>query len=487
MSKTYLKIIVLFLALILNSTVETICSQDSYDEILEREHLNFDDTNLSNDFDNDETKNIKVPASENSNLQELAFFLSDYVKQPLWSNTRPPAVRDVLYLMPYKPTSEKNKSFSVNIFYNETPHMKVSVGSIIQDGAINDKDAILDLAGLYDTQARASVIPLFKKVSLQERRIGALLQSDFKRGPLTANINTSLLLDERNCWLSKNPRTKLLDILGYKEKDIPIEEFYKLKVGIGDTKLGLDIKIIDKSNTSLNVGIQTTIPTSRLSYKPKYNVNIDSVGNTSDIDEFTESMLAITRNIRNYLLNPRFGNGGHFGFGFYTEAQTKILKDQAQIWTRLSFDTLFAAHEDRLFFFKQTQVPENLNPGQDAFNYLKQYVLPTSFTSQVHPGCIFNFTLAANTDVGKTKWTGGYNFYAQEKERIKKIINSQVNLSDLKVSATEALQVLQHKIFVEAMYRNRLPFGLGVGLDGTILSSGIGKDWTLYIKFSGSF
>ena len=407
-------------------------------------------------------------------IQEFVDLLRSYVKQPLWQHTRMPGIRDVLYLMPHEFTTRRNGELAVNFFYNEVPDMKTTVGNLLQENAIEDKDTILSY--LPDPQNKSAVIPLFKKITLQERRIGFFVRAGLKRGPVSTQLLTSLFIDERNCWLGVRNRSKLLSYLQVDESSIPKKEFYKLKFGIGDTRLALGLDNLEAARWKLHIGLQAIVPTSKFSYAPKYESNVESIINASDIDELKQAAMDIVRNIRNYLIDPRFGNSGHFGIGLYFEPRANFFHEQLHLWGRLSFDALFAASEDRLFFFKQTL------STNDALNYLEQYVFPSSFNVRVCPSGIFNLVLAASTDIRSVQLTLGYDFYTQQQEHIKKMNHSLVKLQDLNVKAAESLKILQHKIFTEALYQNGKPFSIGVGGDVTVASANIGKDWTAYLK-----
>ncbi|MFH1831972.1 MAG: hypothetical protein ABH827_04210 [bacterium] len=417
-------------------------------------------------------------------IEQLAETLSIFIQQPLWTNTRVPAARDALYLMPYKFSPPKKSTFTVNFFYNEIPNMRITIGNLLQTTTIANEKEMLDtyLESIQNPDDRAALMPIFRKVSIQERRFGFFLQSNFKKDPFSFQIHLPLIIEERNCWLSINKIRKVLNILDVKLADIPIGEFYKLQPGIGDTRLVLGLDDLEISSCKINIGFQGTIPTSKLSYSPKYETNVEKIPDIADIDNLTNEMLKIARNIRNYLLDPRFGNSGHFGAGIYTELRKSLFNDRVELWTRISLNQLFDANEDRLFFFKQTISTSMLNTGQQTYNYLKQFVFPSSYNVKISPGTIINGIIAASTTIGSTRWTCGYDFYEQQHEVIKKINHSTIPLSALKIKEAQSLKAQQHKLFAEALYKNKKPVTLGIGGDATIASVHIGKDWTVYFK-----
>lgn len=405
---------------------------------------------------------------------ELAEILRIYVKQPVWKHTRAPKTRDVLYLMPQRFIPGINGNLTANFFYNDVPSLKTSLGGLLDENAIAEKDTVLDY--LPDPRGKTELIPLFKNVTLQERRIGVFMRAGLKKASLAAQIHTPFFLDERNCWLGGTKRTRLLKILQVKMSDIPIKEFYRLQFGIGDTRLVFGVEDLKVSSWSMNVGTQAIVPTSRLSYSPRYSSNLGKIIDAPNIDALKKVALHIARNVRNYFLDPRFGNCGHFGLGLYIEPRTSFLHGKLELWGRISFDALCPAHEDRLFFFNPTENPT------DNFEYLRQYVLPSSLNVKVAPSGIFNAILATNFDIKKVNATLGYDFYSQQKEHIKKINHSTVKLHDVRVHDTQGFATSQHKLFAEALFQREKPTKMSLGGDATVASSNIGKDWTIYFK-----
>jgi hypothetical protein len=191
-----------------------------------------------------------------------------------------------------------------------------------------------------------------------------------------------------------------------------------------------------------------------------------------------------------------------------------------QLWFRSSYDVLFPNEEERLFMFRQTLKPSDMksvgsgglltNPtdggavkGDPAYEartaandrvvtqFVREYVFPSSFKASVFPGGVTNVVLAASVDFTK-RWRGvvGYDFYAQREEQIKKLHNTTVELSELRVEDARTPGMLQHKIFSEIFYHNKKEksdLGIGVGGDLTVASQRIGDDWTVYLKVAMSF
>ena len=432
----------------------------------------------------------------NAMFQDLALFLSNYIKKPMWQNTRSLAGKDILYSMPI--IAKKRNEVALNLFFNQTPRMSLTINDILPDGVFEDENEILDLA-LEDANItedeKASLFPMVRKVSIQEMHIGALINAICLKNPFIFQLKTSAQVAERNFWLNLHDIKALLAILNLNFKDLPFGEFYKVQLGLGDTSLKLGLNTINAKNIQMNLGIEGILPTSTIFNKPKHDISIENISDISGIDDLQNSMLDFVRSIRDYLIYPKFGNNGHFGFGGYLETKADVFDQSIQIWSRIAFNVLFAANEDRLFMYTQTLTPEDVDPddkpeevvNDQAYSYLKQYVFPSSYNVKVSPGVILNFVLAACKKFSKFNVTLGYDLYAQQKERFEKTNNSNVLLNGLNISGAQAPSAIQHKIFFEIMKERDSYLNFGVGGDVTFASKGIGKDWTIYFKLDFLF
>lgn len=427
-----------------------------------------------------------------------AMLINADIKAPIFKSTSVPSGRDVLYLLPYKIAAVEYGGFALTYFYNMTGNMKVTVGNLINFENAIDRDRLKTFIQGFTAGASLqeieSLIPLFKKINLQERKTGMLLQSGFIKGPFSIQLNSSLILGERNFFLSNKDRKDVESFFpGQKFNE---REFYRLRVGMGDTRVKFGLNTLNMTSFQNDIGLETILPTSRLSYSPKLKLGLAQV--TYDTDELEKNGLQTLRAIRDNLLSPHMGNNGHFGFGCYHETKTSIFHDMVQLWTRTSYDVLFPNEEDRLFLFKKTLEPAvlhgigNDDAGKAAFsNFIRQYVCPSSFNATVYPGGVFNFVTSATTDITKRlRYALGYDFYSQQAEFIRSIHNTNVSLDELDVAKAQARSVRQHKLFTELFWHKTVKkkdFGVAIGGDLTFASKGIGEDWTLYWKVAGSF
>ncbi|MFA5306806.1 MAG: hypothetical protein WC365_05140 [Candidatus Babeliales bacterium] len=462
------------------------------------EELAIDDIDMDklNAYDN--THPFRNPISVNTMATGLTL-----IKEPLWKSTTHPAGRDILYLIPYKISAIEYGGFALNFLFNMTNNLKLTTNDLfsIESFLAPENDIFNIIASFISSTTTADEIkefvPFFKKITLQEYRSGMLAQFGLNRGPFSFQIHSSLQLAIRNLWLSVTDRQVLTDLLRQKfgVGDFNQSEGYRLRFGLGDTRVKIGLNTLNAPSAQIDVGLETILPTSRFSYSPNIQIGLAKAAFTNEED--LKLMLSNSvKGVRDYLLDPHLGNG-HFGFGCYVEAKLGIFHDLIQWWNHLSYDVLFPDDENRIFMFRKTLTPTDIDPrfvppNENTLNqYIRQYVFPSSFQSKVYPGGILNFVTAANADFTKrVRFALGYDFYSQQAERIKSIQSSEVKIQELRIEDTEVPSVYQHKIFSEILYHNPKPksdFGVGVGGDITVGSRNIGEDWTFYIKVASSF
>ncbi len=437
-----------------------------------------------------------------------------HIKEPLWKSTIAPEGRDMLYLLPQKITAIEYGGISAKFFFNMTNRMKMTVDDMLALPDVTQAEIreLIDAMIPPGTSPEVfqQLIPLFQKITIQERKAGALFQGGFVKGPFILQATTSLQLGERNFWLSKYDQAVIAALFPGQEGDK--KEFYKLAVGFGDTRIKFGLNTLNMTSFQNDIGFSCIIPTSRLTQSEKINLGLaqpvfDDGGPAALQSEAIRSLKAV----RDYLLNPRLGNDGHFAVGCYAEQKIGLFHDFMQLWIGASYDLFLPSNEERLYMFKQTLTPADMaaitapvvpDPVVTAQNnktvteFMRQYILPSSFKVTVLPGDVTNAVIALTVDWNK-RWrsTWGYDFYAQRKTMIQSIHDTTVSLNDLRIDEdvsadNESVYAYQHKLFSETLYRKHTKhcdYGFGLGSDMTVSSKRIGEDWTVYLKCAVTF
>ena len=481
------------LCLILNITTSKLkCSDPDFEEIIDYSNIDWDELD---ELDLNTTRN-----PDPINLEQL-LVAAQQLNGPIWNYTKPPKGRDVLYLIPHKLLAIEYGGVVLNLFYNYTDNMAFTLDEILNldnnERAFNT--FIQAIKAELSAQEASSLMPLFKKSSIQERKGGGLIQFGFFTGPFIFQLNTSIQFSERNFWLNKKDREHIKSLFADTGDSLDTKEFYKYKIGMGDTRIKFGLNTLNMSNFVMDVGFEVIIPTSRISSIPRLkNYNID-------LNNFDTGLVEALRSIRDNLITPRLGNGGHTGLGCYLETKVDLFHDSIHWWNRLSFDNFFVAQEDRLIASKQTMPSpqkdpasfleiynqyRNFNNPGPATEFIKQFIFPPAYRVTVQPGGILNFVSAVTFGIGR-KWNigGGYDFFFQEAEKFD-AIHEDVDPSSLRIEAAALPSSYQHKIFAEVNYikkQNHWDLNLGLGGDYTISSKRIGEDWTIFLRIGASF
>lgn len=428
------------------------------------------------------------------------------VNEPLWLSTKPEKGRDILYLMPSKITAIEYGGGSCNFFFNITPKMYLTGGNLLNIDQVDPSQLSVLLAGnlggvTTNPEQIGSLLPFIKKITIQERKIGQFFQTGFTKNAFTLQFHTSLQLGERNFWLNRQDleEVKALNQLIFGDNQSYDESnLYRIRVGMGDTRVKVGLNALNAKKIQTDVGLECIIPTSRSS-KKTIPEPIDDAQLNDDTTIFTHAVNSLL-NVRDYLLTPEIGNGGHFGLGFYLESKIDLFKNLAELITRVSFDKFFEADEQRLMLQKKTLTPPELvnTPlGDDAeaqrrvVIFAKEYLIPQPYRVSIEPGGIFNGIMILHIPYKKWDFRYGYDFYFQQAERFKQIHAPSNMIQLLDSSKARVGTVIQHKISSETTYRiknfNNINLDIGFGGDTTISAHNIGKDWTFYLKLASAF
>ncbi len=469
--------------------------------------------------------NFKMSKIEASDLRAL--FATYPLDGPLWKSTRAPSGRDPLYLLPQKIIAIEYGGVAISFFYNQTNRMPMTVSTLFGDlfdppGAGGEPRGFIPLLQtsiegfIADSESSVNpeqvsrdvvtLLPFLRNLTTQQRQAGFFVQAGFAMGPLMLQVHTPFLISERNFWLGARDRRLVEELMknyATSAADFDYSELFHIRYGLGDTRLKLGLNMVNMTNFALDFGGEAILPTSLLSYDPRFQTHSEQVVEATPIaiDDFVTNMTDVLRGIRDYWLDPRLGNNGHWGAGIYLETKFGLFHDFFQLWTRVSYDLLMRGKEDRLFMFVPTLTSESLDsiPPSDNRNqaeadlvnaYLKQYVLPSAFRCTIRPGGVFNAVAVGTVNWGRWRFSLGYDYYAKQKEHLHRLHDTNVKISDLAVEAGLVERVQQHKIFSESLYSwtsKKAQYSFGYGSDFTLANENIGSDWTVYLKFVASF
>jgi hypothetical protein len=365
----------------------------------------------------------------------------------------------------------------------------------------------------------AQITGIISKATVQERRFGVFGQIMKNMGPWTFGIQVPVLVQERNFFINQQ-EVDAIDI----GVDVPpatdeqINQFAQShlisdKAGFGDSRLILAYQASNNEKLDLQLQAIATAPTAIAVQKgifgsefpkqcltlPEFDLcTILNLGLTPDAlehrlkhdvsiltDEFLDRLSAD-------LLEDSLGNGHHWGLGFIVEPTLK-LNDFWSWHTRAFFEYLFPANESR-FFIKDvdlSQFNSRYFNSRDADvaesnlmflnNRLLMMLFPNSVNVVVRPGPISQLTSDVTFQAYDWWVNVGNDVWFQGREHIKFGVDEN-GFDTSKVFKPFAFQYRLFGGISRAFYREHSSWLLSLKADGTVASSGIGKDFMIVLS-----
>lgn len=401
--------------------------------------------------------------------------------------------RDPLFLIPSRRLTLDKDGIVCNLFFNMSDRLQVSPDIVLNTNAIDIFEPFLssgtfgDDNEVADIEALLKVLPFIRNMTIQERRVGGMLQAGFSWGRFSLQLDTLLLLVERNFWLkNKKEREDFLRISSELDA-LGSGEVKRVRCGLGDSRLKLGYKVVDTQWVKANIGVEGILPTSRIGKKKP-----DSIVKTKPGDERKKLINDLLNVSKHIMIEPSLGTG-HWGLGCFLDMRMNIIPKTLDFWSRLSFDYLFSGREWR-FIPSSKEVPvsvlRQLTSSTIPQDFPINDLFPYLVSARVYPGSIFNATIGFDWTIKNWKLGIGYDFYAQQEERLSGISAFNIDSSLLKIDHAVSSQIMQHKVFGDINYNLRcrgFDVNFGVGGDITFSSHGASRDWTVLGKVGITF
>ncbi|MBU1007959.1 hypothetical protein KKA53_02680 [Candidatus Dependentiae bacterium] len=410
----------------------------------------------------------------------------------LWMKTAGFRTRDSLFLIPQRKLSVDKPGLTGFLFYNLSNTLPVRPNLVLSQKAVNTlveltkPGGILSGVNLQDLDGLLKVLPFIDKMTVQERKVGGMFQANIVDGRWVLQLETLLMLVERNFWAKcKGDRKALLDAIGDSGKG----DAYRMRFGWGDTRVRFGYKITDSETVKAVTGVSLIIPTSRIGRKKPRSIVTSSVGDSRK--KLIDDLLNMNKQL---MIEPKLGSG-HWGIGWFWDTRLHVIPNKLDFWGRISFDYLLPANEYRympstkpisLGLLGQLTTAETVPDGFPISD-----LFPCLARGRVTPGGIFNATFGFDWKLNTCWKLGvGYDFYSQQAERIKNISAPNIDSSLLSVDDAIASKIIQHKLFGGLYYTKRgkaLDWNFGIGGDTTFSTHGGPRDWTVFAKLGITF
>lgn len=414
--------------------------------------------------------------------------------------------------------------FWTQLFYNQT-----SNGYFTKESTQLQSYVLLNNPNLIERIERNDlginlpiVLGVFSNMKLQDRRLGLMFGGQHVWSNWHVRAYAPFYYLERNLSLTDEEQ-RLLERAGLPTVD-PVEsrEFAREhliidKLGIGDSRIEIGITPFVNDMYLARVGGLFTVPTA-FAFKnglygthfskstPAPNFSLYEFINTvmppvQDMDKGIAQaeafLLAAVDRLSTMVLETNMGNEGHFGLGVFTDHQIEC----SQYWTlrsKTSLEYLVPKYEKRFYIMKKTAAEFNdrdynsddeliCEENLDFLNdQLIQTLFPTMYSTRIHPGYIFIWNTSLTYQGEVLDFQFGYDLYWQDKEKLGTINATPAQVALVRKDIAVKPCAYQSKLFGDLIYKRSgayRDYHAGIHLDATLLSSGIGRDFTLALYF----
>ena len=486
------------------------------------------------------TKNID-PADILSILI-LQLKILDILKEDLYCKTYPLNYRSLLdmpFVRPYRWHKERDRKFGLQLFYNQTSRMFFTkkCDSLYSYLAICNPNLLRKLSELTSQEIIRDqfpnfnldplcVFPLFKNMTIQDRRAGFMFSGSHRWRWLTFRALVPLYYLERNFFLTDEERRKVEDIFGA-QSDTTFQDQHLIsdKLGVGDTRLIFAFHIIRRENIALNLGFQATVPTAFAftkgvkgsSFEQWKKIkhrhfsleelwNLAQQGGKAGTEYGTDFFLGALDTLSANLIDAELGNNQHPGIGFFMQTRSRLSFFFKRPWAHnikykgtLSFEYLFPKSEHRFFLIKtdKNALDENLYDDERAQNdpaYARGWLTlieetftnkfyPVSLNTRVQPGIIFQWTSNLFYERGPWRFQIGTDWWIQGPTSLEAVdVPQYIGSPCIDIKKAEPPFAFQSKVCGGIFYSLKRPaheWNISLYGDYTYWSKGIGRDFTL--------
>lgn len=500
---------------------------------------------LSEDFDIEDLESLDIPERTVTShtdscapITEICELLTDcdpggiclqkILLNNIYLHTNPINVRSLLDSPQYYFYNCFDQNFFVNVFFNMTPAGYYTIdGTNIASYLNTNQPGIINAIGPFcpENINIPSIVSLVEPFRIQERRAGFMFGGRYVHNNWYAKYYFPLYYLERNFFLNNEEKRRLeeaLDVDTGPVSDAEGTQFARKhlitdRVGIGDTRLVLGYELLDRKDIALKVGAIATIPSAfafakglygshflKNSAHPTFNLqqilskclcSPDQMDTESALELATQFGLSVVDKLTANLLDRSLGNNGHVGLGAFIEPHHKM-DNYAYVKGRVCLEYLLPAIEKRSFIrFKN---PADFNRDFDCSTdaaaqanvdflneQLIQTLIPCVYDTTIWPGLLIKATAQGTSKiVQRLKGTLGLDLWFQSKESFGKIDAPADVRPLLRTDIAKRPHAVQTKIFGWLDYKTKKKdWCISMYVDGTWASFGIGKDYTLAVRF----
>lgn len=525
-----------------------LCNNHTY---AQDDFSDFDEDAFLSEQEADQSRACPTPPAPIAALA-VQLGLDQLLQENFYLGTYPLNARSLLTLPIFLPLRDPAACYGwtvgSHLFWNQTSSMFFTRKSsalcsylgINEPGLLDKLSAITIIESLGVKPEK--ILPLFKNMTINERRLGFMLHAQRQYERLGVRITTPVYYFERNFFLTEQEKTAIEDALG-QTTDAEQMEFARKhlicdKIGLGDTRVVVDYKICPDALINSAAGLFFTVPTAVpfasgllgssfnkdckppvLNFVQLFDLVVcegeQGIEKAQKIGE--NFVLGALDTFSAVVLNRPLGNYGHFGIGGQYTSQTPLHLFVKRAWaeqvvfkSRISLEYFLPAMEKRFFIQcnkaadfaamglnrpkEQILAQINSDPAyaQQVLAFLEKELTekfyPFPFQAKVWPGVAFQWTSKACYEANKWGIYLGTDTWARTGEKITHVKNQ--NVPNLTVSKAQQHFNYQSKMFGGLYYkmaRKNKDITLSLNADDTVISSGIGQDFTVSLNLEINF
>ncbi len=434
-------------------------------------------------------------------------------------------------------------SFDTMIFYNQMTRSYFTLSSDRIDSYVALSEPSLleklqnQVVNFLPNVNIAMLFGLFSGMTVQERRAGFMLHWMRQTSDTVLRIFCPLYYRERNFFFTQDERRAIEAVFPPVGTQSEQEEFQNAhfvsdEIGLGDLRVEGMCCVRPQQSLRIWLGGFVTIPTAfafkrglRGTHFPKScqqpNFDLNTLFNDSGFSPTPEmieqaqemvssfALQAIDRVAAN-LLDTELGNNRHVGLGIvalYTSPLSEWIDYECMrcifFKGRISVEGLLPAYERRLFVYKvDTQgfaTRDFSDSSSNAVALSNLLFLQKEFINKFYlfgsgatvlPGPIFRATNTMFYQTDSWKCFLGTDWWVQTRESMPHVYSDAATVNSFDLAKNKLPHAVQYKLLAGldyTLYGESCDLTMGLALDATVYSRGIGKDFTGLVHCSVCF
>jgi hypothetical protein len=383
-----------------------------------------------------------------------------------------------------------------------------------------------------------AILPLFKNMTVQERRLGLMMQGIRRWDSLRFRYLIPIYYSEANFFLTPQEKEAIEEQLGINDpaEDMKFARRHLIadKFGIGDLRLNLDMHLSHIGSVVSRIGVLATIPTAFAFKKGLYGSHFEKTTKRPCLDLCTIFDLATAGKFDQLvqlgqqfafaaidqfsanLIDMPLGNGGHFGLGIYTRTKTRLSTLINRPWAHnikmmswLSAEYLFPRQHLR-YFIPTSNAPEFaaaglLRPTGEIINQIENdpayaratldflqtqivnRIFPFVVPARVRPGMVFRWVSRYTYDAPRWGYSVGTDTWITTREKLSRLEIPACVPKNLNITIAQKPFTYQAGVMGTVFWKHKKNFLLSLNAEYNATSIGIGSDWMVSIAFEKLF